>query len=83
MDITEKYTNPTRYDLGRYGEVAKHGDDYFIQVSKNPETAHWLAMGDFLNAVLAGSDLNDDFIAECLELYEKKLTKSSEKDAHE
>lgn len=72
MNITEKYSNPTRYDLGKYGEIARHGELYFIQVSKDPETANWLTIGEFLSKTLGQEDLNEVFIKECLEIYEKK-----------
>jgi len=72
MLITEKYSNPTRYDLGKYGEIARHGSDYFIQVSKDPDTACWLTIGEFLSKTLGQEDLNETFIKECLDIYEKK-----------
>jgi len=72
MEITEKYTKPNRYDLGRYGEVCRNGNEYFIQVSKDPESACWLTLGEFYQRINPGSNLTNDFIQECLTLYEKK-----------
>lgn len=70
MDILQRYTNPTKYDIAKYGQLCKHGDKYFIQVSKNPDIANWLEIGEFLSVVYRKSILNDDFLAKCLSMYE-------------
>jgi hypothetical protein len=70
MNIIERYSNPTRYDIAAYGQLCIHGDKYFIQVSKNPDIANWLELGVFLELCYRKSILNDDFLAQCLSMYE-------------
>ena len=48
INITERFSKPTRYDLAPYGAMCKYEKEYFIQVSKDPETSNWLTMGEFL-----------------------------------
>lgn len=72
MDILQRYTNPTKYDIAKYGQLCKHGDKYFIQVSKNPDIANWLEIGEFLSVVYRKSILNDDFLTKCLSMYESE-----------
>lgn len=70
MEPLQRYTNPTKYDIAKYGQVCVHGDKYFIQVSKNPDIANWLEFGDFLFLVYRKSILSDDFLSQCLSMYE-------------
>ena len=69
MNITDRYSKPTRYDKADYGSICKYEKDYFIQVSKDPEISNWLTMGDFLLKAFQDSILNKDFISECLSNY--------------
>jgi hypothetical protein len=78
MDILQRYTNPSKYDIAKYGQLCKHGDQYFIQVSKNPDIANWLEIGDFLTVVFQESILSNDFISECLSKYESKTVNIEE-----
>jgi len=79
MIILQRYTDPTRYDMAEYGQLCKHGDKYFIQVSKNPDLAHWLTLGAFLEVCYESSILSDDFISECLSRYESKTSSTDER----
>lgn len=72
MEIIQRYTNPTKYDVAPYGTICKNNDSLFIQVSKNTESSNWLPLGEFLLKVFQKSILTNDFIKECLELYEKE-----------
>lgn len=74
MELIERYSNPTKYDLAKYGQICKHGDKYFIQVSKNPDIANWLTLGDFCQICFQKSILSDDFLNKCLSMYEDRTS---------
>ena len=78
MEILQRYTNPSKYDLAKYGQLCIHGDKYFIQVSQNPDIACWLEIGVFLEKVFQNSILSNDFISECLSKYESKTINTEE-----
>ena len=73
MIVIERYTIPTRYDLAPFGTIYRNGEDYFIQLSKDPESSYWITLGVFLEKVLGGSSMTDEFLQECLKLYENKV----------
>ena len=72
MEIKKIYCNPTKYNLGKYGEVCQNNDTIFIQVSKDPETSNWLTLGELMTVVYQDSVSSDDFILKHLEMYESK-----------
>ena len=71
MEIIQRYSNPTKYDLAPYGTICKNNDNIFIQISKDPEASNWLYIGDFFQIIYQKSILSDDFIKKCLDIYEK------------
>lgn len=71
MRIIERFTNPSKHVQEPYGTLWKNGDSYFIQLSKDPETANWLSIGDFLAIVYKDYIENDEFIEVSLRVYDK------------
>lgn len=71
MLILERYVNPSKHVLEPYGTVCRNGNEYFIQVSKDKESANWITLGELL-WVHFGSSLSDDLIQQCLKSYENK-----------
>lgn len=72
MDILKRFTNPSKHVLEPYGTVCQNEDQYFIQVSKDPEIANWITLGELLEIVHRESILRDDFLLQCLNAYESK-----------
>jgi hypothetical protein len=71
MEIIERYTNPSKHVLEPYGTIVKNDNEYFIQVSKEEDTANWITLGE-LFLEYHKSNLSDDFISKCLETYQGK-----------
>jgi len=73
MLILDRYANPSKHVLEPYGTICKNGNEYFIQVSMDvSNSANWITLGDFFSKCFVGSDLNEDFIKECLDIYQMK-----------
>jgi hypothetical protein len=64
-----KYTPPSQYDIWPLGSFWEDGDDLYVQVSDNPETAKWIRMGEFLEASFDHLIHDDTFMLECMNLY--------------
>ena len=72
MDIVERFSNPTKYDLAPCGTIYRHEDKLFIQVSTDPELSNWIPLGDFFLEINRESILNDDFMKKCINIYLSK-----------
>ena len=72
MNVLERFVNPSKHVLEPYGSIAKNGEQYFIQVSKEEGVANWITLGELLVSRFGGSNLTDDFIKECLQSYNSK-----------
>lgn len=72
--VVVRYTVPTRYDNGPYGQICRvegDGSKYYIQISKKEEENKWLSLGEFLENVFKTKILDVDglFIQKCLKEY--------------
>ena len=72
MDIIERFSNPTKFDIAPYGTIYQHGEKLFIQVSKNTEVSNWLTLGDFLTECFNDSSMDPEVIEQCLLDYKPK-----------
>ena len=70
MSMIEKVTNPTRFDMAPRGTVWKHGEDLWVQISKEEGhgTAEWLPVGSLVIKVIRGCVLREDFILACINI---------------
>lgn len=73
MLILERYVNPSKHVLEPYGTICRNGNEYFIQVSKDKESANWITLGELLCVHFGGSNLSDDLIQQCLQSYNNKI----------
>lgn len=73
MEIIQRYSNPTKYDLAKYGTLCINNDTIYIQVSKDPEASKWITLGEMLAIAYQGSIESKDFIENCLMLYESNI----------
>lgn len=64
-----KFTPPSHYDLWPQGTLWQDGDELYIQVTNNPESAKWITIGKFLQGALDHLINDDKFIHDCLKLY--------------
>lgn len=75
MIIESRYTVPTKFEPGAHGTIVKvlkeSGDiEHYIQVGT--DDTNWVTMGDFFVAVFGKQIDNDEFMANCLKVYDKK-----------
>jgi len=75
--IIKKYFTPTRYSYAPFGtiyKVLKDDDNYeiYIQVSPNENLPRWEKFGIILEKALEEFIDNEEFIKDCLRLYELK-----------
>ncbi len=72
----ERYRTPSRYDLEPHGSLwwVKIDDSYdiWVQTSKEQQSPLWLRIGPFLEKALTCMLDNQEFIDECLYLYENQ-----------
>ena len=72
MNIIERFTNPSKHVLEPYGTICRHGTQYFIQVSRDPETANWITFGELLEVCYQEFIKDEDYIKNRLMVYEMK-----------
>ncbi len=69
--IIIRYTPPTKFDDGLYGQICRAEGDgnhaYFIQVSKKEGENKWLPMGEFLERVFKEKFYDTQWVNDCLE----------------
>jgi hypothetical protein len=66
LNILKRFTNPSKHVLEPYGTVVQNEKQIFVQVSKDPEYADWITLGELYESVLP---LTDEFFNECLSKY--------------
>lgn len=75
MDLLQRYTAPTKYDLAPFGTIVKvigDGEDYelYIQLSKDELNANWKKVRHLLERTFSEYINNKDFIDACLDIYQ-------------
>lgn len=74
VKLIERFSVPTKLDFAEYGTrckaITEHGNDIYVQTSKDEERPQWIALGHFFQCSLGEFVVNKKFMDECLHLFE-------------
>jgi hypothetical protein len=84
MDLMNRYTPPSKYDLAPFGTIVKViGDgeetELYIQLSKDEMNANWKKVRHLLERTFSEYIDNKDFINACLDIYQDNDQKGASK----
>ena len=77
-----RYSTPGKYDVAKFGTISKvMGDndsfEFYVQLSEDESIGNWQKISYLLEKVFGQFIINNDFLAQCLNIYVEKEDKHS------